>query len=630
MKSSKCSPFLIAIFIVLTAVSAQNPNIPKSYASLAFDAPDSLVYISPDGQRIPATPHSDGYRLSSLRSIPVANDSAVVFDFQAADLDGWLYYGLIQTEGIKYHYPVFFHRRTKISGGKTTVKIKENLGGLFDISGWEKSGLLRLGYRVVTSSGDILYDGKIIISGTGPFRVEPSIIEGPFVNLLTPDGATISFVTSTSLQAEITVGRRVFRDEQVASSHEIAISGLKADQDYEYIVRYGDLTDSYSFHTAPQPGSRKPFTFAYASDGRGNAGGGERDIKGTNAYIMKRIAVTSALKNARFFQFTGDFIDGCKTDTESLNLEYANWKRAIEPFAHYLPFVPGMGNHESLWIWFSSGGKRIILDSFPFAEHSTEALFARNFVNPLNGPQSEDGAVYDPDPETTDFPTYQENVYYYTYDNIAMVVLSSDYWYAPTIRHSPETGGNLHGYLLDNQLRWLRETLAKLEQDQNIDHVFVTHHAPIFPNGGHVSNAMWWNGDNSMRPTIAGQAVAKGIIENRDEYLDILMNSSTKVLAVLTSDEHNYHRMLVTAKTPIYPENYELPRLTRFRPLHQINNGAAGAPYYGQEKTPWSSAVDKFSSQFAVVFFHVDGRAVRVEVLNPDTMELIDSFHLAK
>ena len=108
------------------------------------------------------------------------------------------------------------------------------------------------------------------------------------------------------------------------------------------------------------------------------------------------------------------------------------------------------------------------------------------------------------------------------------------------------------------------------------------------------------------------------------------MNHSSKVLAVLTSDEHNYHRMRLTAETPIYPENYDKPKLTKYRPLTFITNGAAGAPYYGQEVTPWTDWVDKFSSQYAVLFIHVDGKKVWCEVINPDTMELIDTFTLAE
>jgi len=612
------------------SLAQQVPTIPKSHANISYDSSGTLIFTRNDGLILKSLPRTDNYSLTSLRQIPTGSETGLIFDFKDTTLTGWLYYGLIQTKDVKYQYPIFFHRRSKIDSGFASIDIRKNLSNLFDITGWEESKIIRLGYRITNSEGEILYDGKILATGTGPFKVPPCIIEGPFVNLLNDRGATISFETSTAIKASVKVGRKQFSQGELSTHHEITITGLKPDKEYSYTVQYGEFEDEYSFRTAPKPGSRKPFSFAYASDCRGNAGGGERDIKGTNTYIMKRIAVLASHKEARFFQITGDFIDGSQTSAESISLEHANWKRTIEPFAHYLPFIPGFGNHESHWYWFKNENNYAIIDHFPYENESSESLFARNYVNPVMGPGSEDGASYDPDPSSTDFPPYNETIFYYTYDNTTMIVLNADYWYAPTVWRTPEHGGNLHGYLMENQMKWFKETILKLEKDRNIDHIFVTQHTPVFPNGGHVRSAMWWSGDNSKRPSIAGTPVATGIIENRDEYLDIIMNHSSKVVAVLTSDEHNYQRMKLTADTPIYPENYDRTKLTKFRPITFITNGAAGAPYYGQEEAPWSAALEKFSTQFAVVFIHVDGKRVWGEVINPDTMELIEKFTLVE
>ena len=51
-----------------------------------------------------------------------------------------------------------------------------------------------------------------------------------------------------------------------------------------------------------------------------------------------------------------------------------------------------------------------------------------------------------------------------------MIVLNSDYWYAPTLTDETATSGGLHGYIMDNQLEWLEKTVLKLEKDENIDH----------------------------------------------------------------------------------------------------------------------------------------------------------------
>ena len=179
---------------------------------------------------------------------------------------------------------------------------------------------------------------------------------------------------------------------------------------------------------------------------------------------------------------------------------------------------------------------------------------------------------------------------------------------------------------MDNQLSWLKKTIKQLDKDPDIDHIFVTIHTPAFPNGGHVADDMWYNGNNNYRPYVAGVPVKKGILERRDEFLDILINDTEKVLALLCGDEHNYSRTLLTKKTNIYPEHYSGKKLKVSRPFWQITNGSAGAPYYGQQPVPWSESVAFFSTQYALMLFHVDGKQVTLEVINPDTFEYIEEI----
>ncbi|MCP4702860.1 MAG: hypothetical protein GY862_39270, partial [Gammaproteobacteria bacterium] len=81
----------------------------------------------------------------------------------------------------------------------------------------------------------------------------------------------------------------------------------------------------------------------------------------------------------------GDLISGRRTDAEEINLEYANWKRTVEPFASYFPFIVGFGNHETLIHNFINDSIDIEIDKFPFLTHSSERVFADNFVNFENG-----------------------------------------------------------------------------------------------------------------------------------------------------------------------------------------------------------------------------------------------------
>ncbi len=592
-------------------IPAVHPNIVEKNGKLFYKA-------------VPLKAVKTKYSLKQLVGNPIGTNNGIAFDF--GKLKGKLYYGFIKHGDGRYPQPVFYKRFSPIKKGHASINILKNLANQYDMVNWAKTGRGILAYRVVKKDGAILFDGKIAFTGKSPFKInKASIIEGPFVNF-SQEGkfshsVRISFETLKKSMASIRIKKAVFKESKRTTHHEISLNNLLPNTVYAYTVetRKGNdvYRESYSFKTAPVEGSRKPFIFAYASDSRAALGGGERDIKGANAYIMKKIAALISLKKAAFMQFTGDMINGYSNSIEGTQLEYRNWKRAIEPFAHYLPIVSGMGNHEVVTHKFKH---RISIDKFPFATESAEAVFASQFVNPTNGPESEEvGGV--------NFPSYKENVFYYIYDNVAIVVLNSDYWYAPSLKYHPETGGNLHGYLMDKQLEWLENTLASLDANKNIDFIFVSQHTPAFPNGGHVKDDMWYKGNNTPRAVVklsrnGKNLIKRGIIEQRDKYLKLVINSK-KVVALLTGDEHNFNVLKIDDKMTIYPKGWDKDKIKLSRPLYQINNGAAGAPYYAQEKTPWSDNVYSFTTQNAVVFFHIDGKSVKMEVLNPDTLDTI-------
>ncbi len=603
-------------------------QIPKAYSNLYYGK-DGHLYLKLGKKSFPEKTNRSFYTLKNMMGNPQGTKDGIAFDFNIPDFSGILYYGFINYHDSKHPLPVYFKKYARIQNGKASINISHDFAGKYDMVNWEETGLGTLGYRVVDAHGTILYDGKVSFKGKGPFTVIPTIVEGPFVNLLKPHGATLSFRTSSPVKASIKINGRWITDHSPTIQHEIKISGLKPDTNYPYTVKVGPIEQTYALHTAHKLGARKPFTFAYASDSREARGGGERNIWGTNAYIVKKVAALASQKNVAFIQFTGDLIDGYKTNILEADLQYANWKHAIEPFAHYFPFMVAMGNHEVIMYTFTDVQKNwYSIDRFPYKTQSAEAIFAKNFVNPLNGPVSEDGATYDPDPNTIDFPSYKENVFYYTYDNVAVVVMNSNYWYGPGVIKNPQIGGNPHAYIMDNQLKWVKATLQKLQNDPHIDHIFMTEHTPFFPNGGHVSNDMWYNGSNKPRPVIAGKPVDTGIIERRDQLLDIIVNKTPKIVGILTGDEHNYCRTEIGPDTPKYPDGWTGKKLQLKRTIWQINNGAAGAPYYAREKTPWYDFTHGFTTQNALVFFKVQGKKIKMEVYNPDTLELIDELEL--
>ncbi len=606
-------------------LSGQTP-LPSVYSNLVEEN-DSLFFMV-NGTRIPEVTDPEPYTLDQFRNPAIGTANGLQFDFKDTTLFGTIYYGFVPYGDSKHPKPVYFREAAPLVYGKARINIRTRMGGRFDMIGWTTSGKGTLGFRVVDKLGNMLHDGLVSFKGTGPFEVDHTIVEGPFVVNVLPNEATIRFELNTPVNCAVEVGRKKFRGDRKSTLQEIKVTDLEPATTYTYTVTYGDNAQSYTFTTAPEAGSRAPFTFAYASDSRSGQGGGERNIIGANAYIMQRILALATQQKAAFLQFSGDLIDGYVTSPGFLSLQYANWKRAIQPWAHHLPVYVSMGNHEALMRIFTDKKTTFIIDRFPFETESAEAIFNHHFTQPMNGPDSEDGATYDPDPSVVDFPSYKENVFYYTHGNAAMIVLNSNYFYAPSTNSVSGSGGNIHAYLMDRQMEWLENTLNQMEQDENIDHIFVTQHTPAFPNGGHVADDMWYNGDNSVRPYVNGVALEKGILERRDEYLDLLINKSGKVRAILTGDEHNYARTEVGPGMNMYPDDWKGEKLKLSRTIWQINNGAAGAPYYAQEQTPWTSRAKNFTTQNALVFVQVEGATVQVQVLNPDTLEEVDQFQL--
>jgi len=626
-----CSLILINICVLAQSevVRKAYDQIPIVFSNIVPDNEGTLTFNS--GKQVNKHPF---YTLSNIQITPEGTTEGLLFDFKNEHFSGIIYYGLYSKELPKYPQVVYSKRKAKISAGRALVNISV-LKGKYDIGGWEETVTSKLGYRIVNDFGRIIYDGQINIEGKGHFKVGLSIIEGPFVNKVSDQDATISFKTNKPCSPFVVVNNREYTAQNQMMNpmgdiyHEINVHHLIADSTYEYVVSYGNYSEKYHFKTAPKPGSRQAYVFAFASDSRAGQGGGERDIYGTNAYIMKKMAALAVKYEASFFQFTGDLINGYSHSIDETNLQFVNWKRNLQSFWHYMPFNVGFGNHEAVVTIFKDESKfGVQVDKFPFPTNSAERIFANNFVNPINGPESEDGAAYDPDLSKQNFPSYKENVFYYTHGNTAIVVLNSNYWYTPSTYKIPEIGGNPHGYIMDNQLKWLKQTIDLLENDSNVDHVFVTIHTPPFPNGGHSKDDMWYGGNNRVRPTVAGIPVEKGIIERRDEFLNIIINNSTKVVALLCGDEHNYSRLKISRKTPCYPDNHSGKKIKISRPIWQITNGSAGAPYYGQEDLPWSSYVKMFSTQYALNLIYIDGNTVKMKVINPDTLEEIENVVL--
>jgi hypothetical protein len=594
---------------------------------------------------IPDLPQRDGrvinpFTWDDLHRVTAGDDpTSLILNLGRSDLQGRILSGPYPFEAgeADYDYPRY-RLKAPLRAGVGQIPVGKLFRPIYNANRWPLGQCVEpeacpsptVGYRVEIDGR--FYDGLIRIGGDPDLGFEPglTLVEGPFVNLLNsdrPGELLISFETNAACTGAVTAHRpgatgpsAVAREPQASTRHSLELTGLQPQQRYRYQVTCGEgkgegsgqvqvRSNTYEFTTAPaaaDPGAS--VSFAFASDSRQGLAG-EEAFMGVNYKVLSRIAEDAHRRGAQLLLFGGDLIGGFTSSNADFRLQLKAWKKAVSGFWRTRPVYPAMGNHETLSNVFDDGSRYgIALDKWPYASDSAEAVFADEFWNPRNGPQPDDPRR----------PPYRENVYAFQYGPALFLACNNNYWWSRNDK-VPDYGGSPEGYILDDQLRWIEEQLARAEQDPNILYLFIYLQEPVFPAGGHTGDAMWWNGDNRVRAYSKGPdgkpaAAAAGIIEVRNRLWSAL-SRSTKVAALLTGDEHVYYRTRIDSRTPvgIYPGDdtdgdgkldRTSPNPEFEHPVWQITAGNAGAPYYARTATPW--AVSRHSSQAGYVLIRAD------------------------
>ncbi|MHC4137103.1 MAG: metallophosphoesterase family protein [Planctomycetota bacterium] len=523
----------------------------------------------------------------------------------------------------------------RIAGGKGRINHGYLLGERHNSEGWTDRGTLavRVELHEEREGRDRwlgVYDTFVRFDRAGTKL--PTLLEGPLVNLVQSDDPTrvvISFVTDRPVEAAVEVNDRTFRNGEAATRHEITVTGLQPATAYRYHVRIGDRIATHTFRTAP-PMGEGTVRFAYCGDSREGVGGGSRALMGVNYTVLHQLMGVVYARGAAFILMGGDLVNGYTTSPDDFRLQLHAWKQAMMGFWRERAVYPAMGNHESLLRNFDTGGKYgILLDRWPYATESAEAVFADEFVNPRNGPQASDPRR----------PTYIENVYSFHYGPVKLICFNNNYWisYAAAL-----TGGCPEGYLMEDQVLWIEREVKAGQADPQVKYILLYAQEPVFPNGGHVRDSMWHGGDNRVRaftfhPEPKGLVpAAAGLVEVRNR-LARLVAAHPKVAAVLGADEHAYHKVLIDKNVPtgIPKEDDENGdgKLETATPLRDLKHatwyvvcGGGGAPYYSEQVTPWNrywlhEAKDPsryaYSSQHNILLFEAGAKGISLEVLNP-------------
>lgn len=570
--------------------------------SLAFAQVGNLGH-NPSYPAPPQKEYTPDYLLEGEVDVTVdrnSKEATLEFDTHISTPKARVYYGLYVPEQ-EVKVPQYRRSTTEnLRGYSTSHSIEIGLSKFetthYDICNFASEGG-GICYRIELYNPDkgssVFYDGRFRVDGN--YNLIPCIIEGPFVDIVTTDSSVISWKTDVATNAEVEIDGESYTDGS-DTHHEIVITGLSAGTEYEYDVLVDGVKDIKTYHFTTESKSPK-FEFAVMSDSRAGVGGGERSFAGVNYHKLSRFSIEAYNNGADFILFGGDLVNGYTTNMDDYRMQLEAWKDATEQVGCYIPIYEAMGNHESLMDVYDDDGYAIQFDKYDDGVHkSAETIFAEEFVNPS-------GEF--PAPENTTAPSYAENVYYFDYGNTRVIAFNTNYWCCS----DPETyGGNLEGYVMDNQLAWIEGVLDDARDDRTIKHIFMFAHEPAFPNGGHLGDAQWYNGEKEY------------VVERRDALWEAISQNG-KVVAVFFGDEHNYNRMSVDSETPVYLDNTPNPDFTN--PVWQIISGGTGAPFYAQQDTPWSGDVKSFYPSKHYCMVSVNRDKVSLKVIS-DSGEIVD------
>ncbi len=604
--------------------------------------------------------------LEAIEKAAGAGEKGIVFRFDHLDtlldgstLDPASIYGTIfagpypfEAEETEYPYGRF-RVRGRIEGGAGTLPVGRLLGRYANSEGWTDGGtiLVQCDLFAALEGKDRhlgVYDTFVRFEKEGGrFEVLPHLVEGPFIGMVTSDDPTTALVSfRTSLPGEASVlleGGRSFSSRSTGVRNEVRLSGLTPDTTYRYAVLFaGARTPWRSFRTAPRPGEGE-FTFAFSGDSRSGVGSGRTRYMGVNYATLERLMAEAYREDARFLLMGGDLVNGFTTSVADFESQLRAWKEATAGFRSSRPVYTAIGNHEALLrVRVDGKGRRRFLDRWPYATESAEAVFAAEFMNPANGPASSDLRR----------PPYDETAFSFRYGPVLCIVFNNNYW---AVFGPKAYGGSPEGYIMDDQLDWIGKRLDEAQADSTVSHVILCGQEPVFPSGGHVDDAMWYGGDNTVRAsTFEGDSLSfekEGIVEVRNRLVRMI-GAHPKVVAVLGSHEHAYHRVRIGPAVPVGVialddrdgDNRITPPAERPSPIGDLPHdvwyivcGGAGAPYYSEESAPWSDYWRAtphpeegyfYSSQESVLLFHATKETISLRVVNRcgETIDAIDDL----
>ncbi len=644
-----------------------------------------LPVIVPTGLPVIAVPPVIPVTFAAFHNATASQDgTGLHLDLGDATLQGTFHFGIFSfAEGEADLVYTRFRNSGAVVNGKCDLPVSSYLSstGGINANNWPDGNGLLPPTMTVTARLDLMSvnAGKItqfgLVDGRFSFRtagtsVQPNltIVEGPLINLKEsgdPTRVTISWRTdgtatgkvrivpangpqhaaaAASLDTALSAGTEFTTAAGTTQHQKVTVTGLSPFTRYFYLAESQASDGTFarsplsSFTTAPRAG-HGDVTFMATSDNSLDAGGGERSAMGVNRQTAGLMALAAVRNETDLVIFSGDLIQGFSGNPADYRFQFQGWKDVWSPFWNSRPVYCVPGNHESLANFYQDQGANngvLMMDRWPYATESAEAVFADEFDMPANGPVPADPLR----------PPYKGTVYSFQYGPVLFVGLNNVYWWTTDNRVS-KYGGSPEGYLMDDQLSWFDGVMASAQLSPMVRFIVVFMHEPAFPSGPSAGQAgMSWDGNNAMRAYARqGETVVpagEGIIEVRNRFWRTLANNS-KTAVLLAGHQHAYSRLLVDNHTPVgvFPgdDTNQDGVLDRFSPdpafrlpVWQVVTSSGGAPHFANTiaGTPWTPAV--VSNQEGYCIFKTRGNALSMTAysLSGQVIDHVDDLMAAK
>ena len=427
----------------------------------------------------------------------------------------------------------------------------------------------------------------------------PSFDVCPIVDFTGDNEVTISFRTSERCLALLKYGNKKLDERSDFISYgkehffKIKTSGFDKKYKYRVFLKFKDSklvnpSKIYSFKTKCK--KNESFSFGVFGDCRAYYENSDSNLYGVNYAVMKDVLRGFYATGVDFVVGSGDYATLITNSPLDFVGELNSYRKVASYLSSYIPFFEVRGDHEMFGYVHTKGKFMVIPYKLPLRPENILPFYLRT---PENGPKH----------HKKNFPPLKGTVFSFVWGNSMFIGLDTAYGVAHGVVDPSKY--NINGTLCDEEFSWLKDQFEYAKR-KDIKHVFLFDHAPPFPNGGHVQDAMYYEGKVEL------------VNEVRERLLKML--SKYRVDILFCGHEHNYSRTLVNSKIDKNVKNS----------FWQIISGGAGAPTYPIDPyTPWHKNVKCTSVQKHFVVVKVNGKNVMVNVFNRN-LELIDSFSYVK